>query len=99
MYEIEVMEWLITALWIFYIIFLLVPLMILDIYTDYKINKLQRERKAYNLKSEYLEIELTQEDVMKLYEVMRYKGYTSKDKYIRDKLKSLEEGNEFKWIP
>lgn len=98
MYEIEFMEWLITALWVFYIIFLLIPLMVLDFYADYKINKLQRERKAYNLKSEYLEIELTQEDVMKLYEVMRAKGYTNKDKYIREQLKSLEEGDEFRWI-
>ncbi|MDY4574263.1 MAG: hypothetical protein SPD90_04320 [Intestinibacter sp.] len=100
MFEIEFMEWLIAALWIFYIIFLLIPLIVLDFYTDYTIKKLQKERRTYNLKSEYLEIELSPEDTKRLYRVMMSKGYTNKDKYINDKLKALEkERSEFKWIP
>lgn len=100
MKEIEFMKWLIVALWIFYIIFLLIPMIALDFYTEYTTRKLQKERKTYNLKSEYLEIELNSDDVMKLSEVMRYKGYTNKDKYIKEQLKALEkERSEFKWIP
>ena len=99
MKEIEFMKWLIVALWIFYIIFLLIPMIALDFYTEYTTRKLQKERKTYNLKSEYLEVELNSDDVMKLSEVMRCKGYTNKDKYIKEQLKALEkERDEFKWI-
>lgn len=94
------MKWLIVALWILYIIFLLIPMIALDFYTDYTIKKLQKERKTYNLKSEYLEIELNSDDIKRLYKVMECEGYTNKDKYINDKLKALEKGKEeFKWIP
>lgn len=100
MKEIEFMKWLIVALWILYIIFLLIPMIALDFYTDYTIKKLQKERKTYNLKSEYLEIELNSDDIKRLYKVMECEGYTNKDKYINDKLKALEKGKEeFKWIP
>lgn len=100
MKEVEFIKWLIVALWVFYIIFLLIPMIALDFYTDYTIKKLQKERKTYNLKSEYLEIELNSDDIKRLYKVMECEGYTNKDKYINDKLKALEKGKEeFKWIP
>lgn len=100
MEEIEFIKGLIVTLWVFYIIFLLIPMIALDFYTDYTIKKLQKERRTYNLKSEYLEIELNSDDTKRLYRVMEHEGYTNKDKYINDKLKALEqEREEFKWIP
>lgn len=97
--EIELLKWMIISLWVFYIIFLLIPMIVVDFYTDYTIKKLQKERKTYNLKSEYLEIELNSEDTKRIYKVMEHEGYKDKAKYINDKLKALEqEKEEFKWI-
>ncbi len=76
-------------LWKIWCCFILSGFIIINSYYKGKIRELRKKRKQYNLISISCEVDLSEEEELKLEQLMNFYGFTDSNSFFREQLKKV----------